>query len=161
MTASRLDLLGGLDLRVGSRECRTVLAQPKRLGLLVFLTLRRQGGFLRRDELLGALWPDSPEDRARAALRQALRFLRRELGSDVIVNRGVAEVGLGPDRLECDALELKRAYDRGEDRTVVDLYSGELLPGFHLDGAYEFERWLKRPLKKYRANRWEPQGPQP
>jgi DNA-binding SARP family transcriptional activator len=48
----------------------SVLAQPKRLGLLVYLSVEGEHGDYSRDQLLVFFWPDSDELRARAALRQ-------------------------------------------------------------------------------------------
>ena len=50
-----------------------VLAQPKRLALLVYLAAARPFGVHRRDALLALFWPDLEDTRARDALNQALR----------------------------------------------------------------------------------------
>jgi DNA-binding SARP family transcriptional activator len=147
----RLQVLGGAGLHAHGAESAAVLVQPKRFGLLVFLALRRRGSYVRRDELMGVFWPDSTESRARASLRQALRFLRLELGADVVVNRGQAEVGIDPTALACDAVAFLEAVEHGDDRAVVDRYSGELLPGFIIDGAWEFDRWLQGERQRLRS----------
>jgi DNA-binding SARP family transcriptional activator len=74
----RLRILGSTELHdANGREIGSVLAQPKRLALLVYLAA--SGGFQRRDTLLGLFWPELDASRAREALNQALRFLRKEL----------------------------------------------------------------------------------
>jgi len=86
-----------------------VLPQPKRAALLAYLCLRGHGaGASRRDTLLAPFWPDSDDERARAALRAALHRLRRSLGPDVIRTRG-------DDELWTDLARL-----RPELRGVVD-----------------------------------------
>ena len=45
--------------------------QPKRLALLAYLAVVGVRGALRRDTLLGLFWPESSEEEARRALRQA------------------------------------------------------------------------------------------
>ncbi|MBI4420844.1 MAG: hypothetical protein HY560_08460, partial [Gemmatimonadetes bacterium] len=96
----RCRTLGALELTHSSgREHTAVLSQPKRVGLLVYLAAANPRGFHRRDTLLALLWPDLDQERARAALRQALTFLRHELGEDVIRTRGAEEVGVDPERL--------------------------------------------------------------
>ena len=110
----RLRVLGQIDLRdaCGS-EVRPVLAQPKRLALLVYLVVSRPQRMHRRDELLSLFWPELPESRARNALRQALHQLRDALGSEVLTTRGADSVGVNAAALGCDAVELENALDRG------------------------------------------------
>lgn len=107
-TSFELRLLGGLDLRAGDGEPLTaVLRQPKRTALLVYLALGPGGGLHRRDSLLGLLWPEMEEPRARNALNTSIFQLRKALGGDAIVGRGDDELGLQPNRnskFACEAL---------------------------------------------------------
>jgi hypothetical protein len=129
----RFRALGALDLvRSEGPEIRTVLAQPKRVALLAYLAVARPTGFHRRDRLLAMFWPDAEDERARASLSRAIYFLRRELGDDVIVNRGDDEISLNPDRVWCDAAAFESHLDRGQAREALELYRGDLLPGFSL-----------------------------
>jgi DNA-binding SARP family transcriptional activator/TolB-like protein len=138
-----LRTLGLLDLRgPDGREVRSVLAQPKRLALLVYLATGAPGGFARRDTLLGLFWPESDDERARGALRQAVRYLRSSLGAGTIVNRAEDELGIAQGTLSCDAVELRAAVARGEHEAALDLYRGDLLEGFFVSDAPKFERWL-------------------
>jgi DNA-binding SARP family transcriptional activator/TolB-like protein len=140
----RLRTLGALDLQAaGGDELRAVLAQPKRLALLAYLAIAAPGGFVRRDTLLAVFWPESDEERARGAFRQAVRYLRRSLGDDVIVNRGADEVGIAEDTLWCDATAFRRALAEGDLAAALDLYRGDLLEGFYVPDAPGFERWLE------------------
>src|SRR5512144_517104 len=76
-----LRTLGGLDLRdADGRELRPVIGQPKRFALLAYLAQAGHQGFRRRDTITALFWPELDQEHARGALRQALRFLRRELG---------------------------------------------------------------------------------
>lgn len=144
----RLRVLGAVDLRGRGSDVDGVLAQPSRFALLAYLVLRRRGSFLRRDELLGVFWPDSTESRARAALRQAVHYLRGRLGEGVIVGRGDGELGVAPGTIDCDALQFHRSLDAGDDDTALEHYDGELLPGFLLSDAPAFERWLGRERRR-------------
>ena len=138
-----LRLLGGIELKDASgMERRGVLAQPKRLALLVFLALRRPGSFLRRDSLIATFWPELDDAHARGALSQALRFLRRDLGDTLIERRGDEEIALAPNALTCDALECEHAFATGDFAGAVAIYRGPLLRGFFIGAAPEFERWL-------------------
>ena len=125
----RLDVLGRTALQRDGVPVAQVLTQPKRLALLTYLALAGPGSFQRRDHLLGLFWPTSPSDRARANLRQAIRFLRKALGDGIVVSRGDGEVAVGPGMLVCDALEFRGALDRGDLAGALGRYGGELLPG--------------------------------
>jgi DNA-binding SARP family transcriptional activator/TolB-like protein len=135
--------LGALDLRTAEGvEVRSILAQPKRVALLAYLTLHAPAGYVRRDTLLALFWPESTTEHARASLRKGLHFLRRALGEAVIVTRGAEEVGIDLSRLGCDAVEFRRLLEAGEPARALELYRGELLKGFHISAAPEFEAWL-------------------
>jgi DNA-binding SARP family transcriptional activator/TolB-like protein len=138
-----LRTLGSTDLRAADGTAvSSVLAQPKRLALLVYLALAGRDAPVRRDTLLGLFWPESDDERGRAALRQAVRYLRRSLGDAAIVGLGDDGLGIAPGAVRCDAVELRSALAAGDHRRALELYAGELLPGFHADEAPEFERWL-------------------
>ena len=148
---TRLRTLGTLDLRApDGRELRTVLAQPKRTALLVYLAVATPRGFHRRDALLGLFWPELDESRGRASLSTAVYNLRRALGPDVLVSRGDDEIGLAWDRFWCDAAAFEQALDAGELERALPIFEGELLPGFYLDDALEWERWLERERARLR-----------
>lgn len=144
----QLRVLGAIELQGESADVDRVLAQPSRFALLVYLVLRRPGGFVRRDELVGVFWPESTDSRARAALRQAVHYLRVQLGEEVIVGRGSGALGIAPETIDCDALRFRRDLDAGHDRAALDRYGGELLPGFLLSDAPTFERWLERERRR-------------
>lgn len=145
-----LRVLGALDLRLRGAELRPVLAQPKRLALFLYLALERPGAFHRRDTLLGLFWPESTDAAARASLRQALRYLRRALGEELLLNRGEAEIGLADDTLDCDALEFRRRLAEGDDAGALALYRGELLAGLNASVSPELEQWLDWERQRYR-----------
>ena len=139
----RLTLLGQVDLSDDSgRRIQSVLSQPKRVALLAYVAMAGRGRFVRRDELTAVFWPRRNDDRARKALRDALYFLRRALGDDVLLTPG-DEVGLDWDRFECDAVELLEAVEAGDEERAREVYGGELLPGFHVSGARPFEEWVE------------------
>lgn len=138
----RLRVLGRLDLQADGGDAGRVLAQPRRLGLLLYLVLRRPAGFVAREHLLGVFWPESPVDRARASLRQAIHFLRQCLGSERLPGRG-DDVGVEFAGFDCDALDFRRALEEGELERALSLYEGDLLPGFFMSDAPEAQRWLE------------------
>ena len=140
----RFRTLGGMDLRKeGETRVGSVLAQPRRVAVLVSLALCGEPGFVRRDTLLGRIWADVPDERGRHSLNQVVYGLRKSLGREVILSRGDEELGIDPNRLWCDAGAFLAALAGGRDEEALGLYQGELLPGFHLEGAPVFQEWLE------------------
>ncbi len=139
----RFTALGSLELTGDDgRPLLSVLSQPRRLALLAYLAVARPAGFHRRDTLTALFWPDADAEHARDALSQALRFLRRSLGDDAILGRGAEEVAVARERVCCDVTEMETGLDAGRREEALALYRGELLAGFNVSDAPEFERWL-------------------
>jgi len=139
-----LRLLGGVDLQGLDRGVGdALLAQPKLVALLAYLAIAGAGrSWLRRDTLVALLWPELDQAHARAALRKAVHALRAALGADALPGRGDEELRFANDVLACDVVEFTRQVERGFLAAALELYVGELLPGFHLAGCVEFDRWL-------------------
>lgn len=139
-----LFILGGIELRgVPPEDADRLLTQSKSAALLCYLALAPQGRYQRRDRLMGLLWPELDQSHARTALRKSISLLRATLGADALVTRGDEELALAPNALWCDAVELRDAADGGQLAFVVDLYRGDLMPGFHLSACAEFDGWLE------------------
>lgn len=140
----RLRTLGTLDLRgANGEEHRAVLAQPRRVALLAYLALATPRGVQRRDSVLALFWPELDSDRARNALGQAVHFLRRAIGPDAIQNRNGEGLAIDWSTFWCDAAAFEEALDEGRIADAIALYRGELLEGFHIADAPDFERWLE------------------
>jgi serine/threonine-protein kinase len=138
-----LRTFGALELTSTDRKTvNSVLAQPRRAALLCYLALASPRGFHRRDSLFAIFWPEHDAGQARHALRQAVYFLRRALGSKAIVSRGDEEVALDGDQVRCDVWEFEAALDQSRVADALALYKGEMLAGFHVSDAPDFERWL-------------------
>jgi len=134
------------------RELTQILAQPKRAALLVYLAA--QGGFRRRDEILALFWPDLDAAHARAALNQAISFLRKSSGGSgtgLIVNRGPEELGIDVGTVWCDAVAFREAVGAGRYAEALQLYRGDLLPGFFAGDAGGFDEWLDGERSHLRA----------
>jgi len=115
-------------------------AQPRRLAILALLARAGDRG-ITREKLIGYLWPDSDEERARRLLSQAVYMLRRDLGSeDAIV--GLRDLRIGADVLTSDVAEFEQAVGARDYDRAASLYAGPFLDGFYLPGAAEFERWV-------------------
>src|SRR6185503_17188830 len=127
----RLRTLGGLELTDSQgRELRTLLAQPKRLALLVYLAAHNHHASRRRDSMVALFWPELDTEHARGALRQSLTFLRRALGEGVLKGRSEEDVGFEPAAFECDATTFEMACDGGRLAEALELYRGDFLEGF-------------------------------
>ncbi|HUQ99049.1 MAG TPA: BTAD domain-containing putative transcriptional regulator [Gemmatimonadaceae bacterium] len=130
-----------------------VLRRPKRLALLSYLALGTSGGFQRRDSLLALFWPELDQERARAALRQALYGLGKALGEGVVLKRGAGEVGIDRNRFWCDAVEFDQALENGKDAEALTLYRGDALVGLFVPGAgQELEQWMADARERFRTS---------
>lgn len=140
----RLYLLGGIELKgLDGAEGERILAQPKLTALLAVLALAPEARLQRRDRLVGLLWPELDQEHARSALRKALHGLRGALGAETVRARGDEEVGLDRASFWCDATELVQATDSDQLVHALELYRGDLMPGFFLPGCAEFDEWLE------------------
>jgi serine/threonine-protein kinase len=139
-----LRILGTVNL-VGpdGTEIRDVITQPKLLALLVYLAVATPCGWHRRDTLLGLLWPEHDRVHARRSLRKALHELRCALGADVLERRGKEDLDLAPNALRCDVVAFEAALKERRFTEAMELYRGDLLPGFFVAKVPEFEHWLE------------------
>lgn len=136
--------LGSLDLRDSEGfEHHSILSRSKLLALLAYLAIARPIGYHRRDRIIAVLWPDLDQAHARNALRQALHQLREALGHEVFLARGQDELGLDTSVIRCDAIAFQHALADGEPAAALEIYRGDLLPGFHIPEAQAFEEWLQ------------------
>ena len=139
----QLQVLGPARVqRAGGQLTGSLLTQPRRLAVLAYLTLARPRGLHARDTVVAMLWPESDDGSGRHALRNALHAIRSTLGDSVITTAGDGLVGIEPARVVCDAIQLETLAAAGDWAGAVSAYHGELLQGFHVSDAPEFERWL-------------------
>jgi len=144
MPVIRLRLLGGVEVSAlqNGAECRLWLA-PQPLALLAYLAVAAaQSRPVRRDVLLALFWPECSAVRARAALRQALLRLRRALNAETLrADRETVE--LIRDAIWCDAIAFEEHLALGDRPAAMDLFRGELLEGFFVDGmSPQLEAWI-------------------
>lgn len=137
--------LGTAELR-GSDGCalHSLLAQPKRFALLVYLAVCHSYSSRRRDSVVALLWPELDAGHARGALRQALRFIRREVGDGVLNGHREAELRLEDGMLWCDAIAFGLACQEGRLADALRLYRGDFLNGFFVsDASPAFDEWVE------------------
>ena len=135
----QLEALGGL--RLVAADGRVIHTQRRRLALLALLAAAGERG-LTRDQLMGCLWPENPEDNARHALNQLLYGIRRSLGERSV--EGADSLRLDPAVVDSDVRRFEKSVADGEYAAAVAHYRGSLLEGFYLADAPEFERWVDR-----------------
>ncbi len=153
---SHLDivLLGQLDISVDGISLTSRI--PKKAAALVaYLALN--GRTHTRLALSNLLWGESSEDNARLSLRAALCALRRYLGPFLAITRQTIGFNSDCDH-SVDVLTFQRTVAGGgsgvpegaamgagsakELRAAVDLYGGELMADWPVNGAPVFEEWL-------------------
>jgi len=139
-----LRTLGTLELSADWADGSSDLAgQPKRVALLIFLVLQPANRPVHRDKLLGLFWPELSQKRGRRALSQSLYVLRRSLGEGILQANGNDAIRLNRSLIRCDAVEFEDAVREGDQERALSLYDGDLLDGFYLPDAPDFEHWLE------------------
>lgn len=137
-------------------------ATGKTLGLLVYLAVE-SGRPHQREALAGLFWPDQPLKKALQNLRQALTQLRQTLhdrddgASFLLVDRQSVCFNLQSDH-RLDVAEFNDLYEKclrhrhrqaekclpclHRLRQMADLYGGDFLTHFNLDGSSMLDDWI-------------------
>ncbi|HEX6065296.1 MAG TPA: BTAD domain-containing putative transcriptional regulator [Longimicrobiales bacterium] len=135
----QLTLFGGFDVE-GANSLTGRAAQRKRQAVLALLGSGSHAQ-MSRDKLVGLLWPETDDERARRQLASSIYDLRQVLGDDAILATG-DDLRLNPERIRSDVREFDAAFERGDLEAATSLRTGTFLDGFHVAGAPEFERWV-------------------
>src|SRR5213595_1858304 len=150
-----LRMLGTLDLKgADGRAVHTILAQPKRLALLAYLAVHTTGA--RRDSVVALFWPELDTAHARGALRQSLRFLRRELGDGILNGHSDEAIEFEPATVWCDVVAFEQACKAGEAAPALQLYRGAFLDGCFVSGG---SPELEQPSRRSEEHTSELQSP--
>ncbi len=95
-----------------------------------------------RDALADLLWPGTDLAHARGALRRTLSALRTGLGAEHLqASRDSVRLDKSPD-LSVDVDRFREAAARGDLEAALAAYGGDLLEGFVVRDAPDFEDWL-------------------
>ncbi|HEY9426609.1 MAG TPA: tetratricopeptide repeat protein [Gemmatimonadaceae bacterium] len=143
----KLHTFGGLSLTLDGQPSERSLIQRRQLALLAALAAAGPSG-LSRDKLVGLMWPDRANDRARNLLDQALYAARRVCGQTVFLTTQTA-LALNPAVVESDVGEFSDAIARGDPAAAAAIYSGPFLDGLLLADAADFERWASLERARY------------
>src|SRR5213075_2190081 len=138
-----LRTLEALDLKAADgHPVHSILAQPKRLALLAYLAAQNDHA-ARRDSVIALFWPELDTAHARGALRQSLRFLRREIGYGILNGHSDEAIAFEPGSLWCDVVAFEQACKAGDATQALRLYRGGFLEGcFVSGGSTELEAWI-------------------
>ena len=142
-----LRLLGSLSLEDPSGSNAASLVRQRPLAVLALLAVAREKG-CSRDKLIGYLWPEIEQDRARHRLTDSVYLLRKSLGEDVLLAAGDT-LRLNPEVVEVDAAGFLDALDSNALEAAVEFYEGPFLDGFYMSGVPEFERWVESERQRF------------
>ena len=138
-----LRLLGTARLESGGAPVRGRAAHRRRLGILALLAATPPALGVKRERIIGLLWPESSPDAARRLLSESIYVLRKDLGENLILVSG-DELALNHSELPSDLLEFRNAVASGDLEKAVSSYGGAFLDAWYVDDAPEFERWVER-----------------
>jgi len=131
----QVKLLGQFDVR---RDGASIVISSRLAQSLFALLILNPGIAHRREQLAGILWSDTSDENARNNLRHELWRLRKALGADSFIPSDDLSITFdSTTEYWLDAAVLARPS--GNDTSVNDLtaalelYQGELLPGFYDD----------------------------
>lgn len=139
--------LGPPSVQLDGHDAQPDVVWRKHLALLVYLALSPDTTRARA-HLVGLLWAESTDDKARRSLNEAVRRLRIALGEERLLNRGDA-LQLSTEGLELDVREFEALCADGQLR-ALELMRGDFLEGFHVDDAPEFDAWLEAERSRLR-----------
>ena len=145
----------------------------KTVALLAYLALSPNKVY-NRDYLMGLLWPDLPDNSARNNLRVALSHINSGLSEIdtlyILTDKQTAQ--FNPERkiwLDVQAfselIEASKTHNHQSRAScpecfkkldeAIELYSGEFLEDFHLEGCEVFEEWQLSIREKYHLKAME------
>lgn len=113
----------------------------KAVALLAYLALADRPR--PRDALADLLWPGTDPERARGALRRTLTSLRSAVGSDALEATRDHVLLVRSPQLQVDVDRFRSLRAAGDLAGAAEVFRGELLEGFAVRGAPDFEDWVR------------------
>ncbi|NPU66642.1 alpha/beta fold hydrolase [Bradyrhizobium sp. 83012] len=114
---------------------------PLRKGVALLVYLAEAKGAVAREFVATMLWPDSPDEVARARLRRLLHRIQLTLGDGCLTVDRTTIRWSGAVGLEVDSKLFEAACDRGEFALACRLYPGDFLDGFSPGNCPPFDEW--------------------
>lgn len=140
--------IGRLAVHTDAGDPRPLMGSGKPVAILVYLALA--GGRASRDHIAELFWPGASLSEARHDLRQILYRLRQFAGGAELVHTEGTDLQLSPT-VTFDFLEGEQAVAEGDLARVCELFRGNFLEGFTVEGSKEFERWLEAQRSRFRG----------
>jgi DNA-binding SARP family transcriptional activator len=150
---SQLTLFGSPEVRRHG-QIVTGFRTSKAQALLYYIAVT--GRPHTRATLAGLLWGDQPEDAARASLSKCLSNLRDLLGDAVLIERQTVALNhdhpydLDTERFAAAVSQPPTVATSQALQAALALYRGDLLEGFYVREAPDFEQWLLVQRAHYR-----------
>jgi DNA-binding SARP family transcriptional activator len=141
-----ITLLGSPRVERSGRE----IAFETRKAVAILALLAIEGGRQPRERLAAMLWPNAAPERARGALRRTLSAIRTSAVGEAL-QADTTTVRLREDRVDLDVRRFREVRARGEHARAVREYGGDLLAGFGLREAPDFEAWAEAQGEALRA----------
>jgi DNA-binding SARP family transcriptional activator len=145
MPSLKLGLLGSPRLERDGDQ----VPLGRRKAMAILATLAVNGEPQTRESLLALLWPDYDASSGRTNLRRDLSYLRRTLGGEhLLADRNLVQLdqntALWVDVRHFRNLLIETAGDQGVQplAEAVALYAGDLMAGFSIPDAPDFDEWL-------------------
>ncbi|MEM7801417.1 MAG: hypothetical protein AAF633_19640, partial [Chloroflexota bacterium] len=136
-----INTIGELEIRLGDEQLPLKTAKTK--ALLVYLALTGQPHS--RETLIGLLWGELPDNKARWNLTTTLSELRKAVGLYIKEDGGTLAFDQGrPHRIDITLLET--AYERRDLNQLkegISLVRGGFLAGFRVKNGLAFEAWVE------------------
>lgn len=102
-------------------------------GLLYYMAIKKN---ISREQAAALFWASNDEPTAKKNLRNTLYTIKKIFQLDLIVSPQKQLLSLNPD------LQFDIDYDQFMEQGRTELYQDELLRGFYVKNASEFEDWL-------------------
>lgn len=129
--------------KVTKDEQEVLFPYGKVKALFYYLLINKQAS---REELAGMLWAEEDEDIAKKNLRNAIYKIKKAFDEEVIISPKKSVILLNPE------MEIKTDVDEFlSDKKDIKDYEGELLQGFFVKNAEEFENWLDKTREHYKS----------
>ena len=123
--------------RIESDGHQITFETRKAVAILAYLAV--EGGRQPRERLAEMLCPEADDERARGALRRTLSAIRTSaIGERLEADTATARLA---DAVEVDVRRFREMRSSGRHEQAVALYAGDLLAGFSLRDAAQFEEW--------------------
>lgn len=164
-----LSLFGPFRATIG--EAPLPESRTKKIEALLIYLVLSDGQAYRRENLVGLLFPDMPDEAARINLRQSLTRLRRAIRDKnanppfLLISRESVQFNTSSDFM-VDVVEFRRLQHGCPDhrghrdgrcpacmaraQQALDLYRGPFLDGFFLEDSAAFDEWALSQRERYR-----------